>query len=224
MQELEMSGAPFGRPPVSGIAVPPFETTDEYYSFHYWLQLYIACLDEEGVTLSTFTLDRLVERARRRGRYTLITHPDPHVLEIAVATYFPAPWTPLGIHTELETTGFGVGTGGETRETYGTARAFTWGDSETHLTAHREDDGSWSVIRWSRGVERLEATLANDDDMVLYRQSQEYSHPLPFSGPYNPLSVPPLEAAAEKVRAAWARHTTYPYIASWVDRHTEQLG
>jgi hypothetical protein len=219
MIDLEMSGAPYGRPPVPGIAVPPFQTVDDYQSFHHGLQLYIACLDEEGVSLAAFTLDRLVERARLRGRYDVIAHPDPHILEIAVATFFPAPWTPLGIHTELGTTGFGYDRNGYTNGGKDTEHSLWWGDGETHIEANREPDGSWSVIRWSRGVVNPEGTLASDDDMVLYRQTLDSTFPLPFGTRYNPAVVPPLEAAADKVRAAWAKHATYPYITSWTERH-----
>ncbi|PRY69069.1 hypothetical protein B0I08_103275 [Glaciihabitans tibetensis] len=215
------SGIPFGRPPVADIAVPPFATGDEFNSFHVELQLYLASLDAGDVTVTTFALGQLVERSRRQGLAEQWAHPEPHILEIAVATYFPAPWTPLQIHTELMTTGVGYGTvggpWGKKQVADVKKNRLLWG-SDPIFRAIRARDGSWSVTGSERGVEFLEATLRTDDDMVLYRQYVERTFAAPFGARYSPTALPQLDRSAHAVRSAWAGHTTLPYIAEWNER------
>jgi hypothetical protein len=222
MRDSERSGTPFGRPPVAGIPVPPFATSDEFNNFHIYLQLYLATLDEGDVTPATMTLLAVIERSRKQGIREEWKHPEPHVLNIAVTTYFPAPWTPLGIHRELLTTGVGFGTYTVPWHVINPERDFhenslVWG-SDPIFSAFRDDDGRWTVTKSERGVDRVELSSASDDDMVLYRQSFEHVFAAPFGWRYNPLAVQNLEPAADALRSAWADHSTYPYISSWNER------
>jgi hypothetical protein len=222
MNPRETSGIPFGRPPVAGIPVPPFANIDEFHGFYVALQLYLATLDEGNVTLATTSLLRVVERSRQAGLRKGWDHPEPHVLDIAVSTYFPAPWTPLGIHQELLTIGVGYGTIHGPEFEVKPERDFrdgrlAWG-SDPIFDAVRDDEGRWTVTSSERGTTLVELNSVNDDDMVLYRQSFERVFAAPLGVRYDPLAVPDLDRAADAMRSAWAQHSTLPYITVWNER------
>ena len=207
LQDDPSSGVPWGRPSVPTLPVPPFRDERAARSFVAQLCAYVALLGgDDPVDPTTFALLTTVQREvdQDRSARTFRPLPSPHLLTLAMVTYFPAPWTvdvlSDVIHQVLEP---------DDPRARSTPGSVSWG-MDPHYTATRSAAGEWEVNQEERGTRQLAGHFANDDDMVLYRLSFARSHPMPFGWSWDRSEVDSLAPAAEAARAAWAPHAELP--------------
>ena len=212
VQDDPSSGIPWGRPPVPDIAVPPFDDRRAARSFVANLCAYVALLGGVGpVSATTFalltTVQREVDDIGRTVPFDPL--PSPHVLTLAMVTYFPAPWTPHGLNDVI---GDVLTPRDRGRRT--SASMMAW-EIDPRFVAARSGSGDWEVTASERGRDRLVGRIAGDDDMVLYRMSFARTHPMPFGWSWDDSNMDALERAAVAARTAWTAHAQLPYLADW---------
>ncbi|PJI94039.1 hypothetical protein [Luteimicrobium subarcticum] len=206
-------GVPWGRRPVPDIPVPPFRTAEDAVAFVTALGTWVAALGTPDVGLAhTATLAVLDAERDRLGRdgTRVEQQPAPTVLRVALATFFPAPWTPVGLVHALTAAGLGAGP----LTTAGSDRILWGGDPD--FTARRAADGSWDVERHERGRTESWARAADDDDLVLLLEREHRDHfPYPLGRRVDDDLVTRLRAAAAPTLRAWSEHAGLPYLARW---------
>ena len=217
MNELD-SSVPWGRKPVAGIPVPPFRTIEDARTFAIELAVYLAALgDDSPVAPSTFVLLAVLDLDFPQKTGAVQALPSPAALEVALMTYFPAPWTPHGLNDIIPDVF------GPDMPYYGDPpgrshpHSFGWG-YDPAFDAVRDRHGHWTVTFFERGSSEIAARLDSDDDMALYRMTFRRGHPLPFGWGFNETRLPELDAAATAAREAWAVHAKLPYLVNWQEK------
>ncbi|WP_143034784.1 hypothetical protein [Glycomyces sambucus] len=196
------SAVPWGRPAVDSIPLPPFATPEEHRRFTRALQLHVALADEGAPSLAAKVL---AEALAQQGQ-----GPDlgPVELTAALATFFPAPWTPAALAAVLGA-----------RDRFGPRElaggAWNW-QYDPDFTAVPRAGGGWEVERHERGSRRPFATLEREGDLVLMWMDHYHSRfAYPYAWRVEDGTAEALAGPARAVRAAHAADTAKPYLANW---------
>lgn len=196
------------------VPLPPFSDSGEARLFVRQLALHLASLDGESVSLATFTLVSVFEGAHGRA-YERVTSSDVDlpflVLQTALLSGFPAPWTPQGVLTALEA--------GDRWGSTPPSRATTlrWG-YDPFYSATRDATGLWTLERSERGTTRVEWTGRSDDEFVRALLDEQRRNPFPYGWRSDD-----LPGHGEIVRAAVGRRERWdagagrlPYLQNWI--------
>jgi hypothetical protein len=202
---------PWGRPAVASIPLPPFDSPAEHVRFTRALQLHVALADEGAPSLAAKVLAEVLGQQGQGAELS------PLELTVALATFFPAPWTPAALAAVLAQRGrFGpreTGDGG-----------WNW-EYDPDFTALPRPGGGWEVERHERGTRRPYATLEHEDDLVLMWMDHSHSR---FAYPYgwraDEGAAEALAEPARAVRRAHAADTAKPYLANWRAEREQYLG
>ncbi|PRY54772.1 hypothetical protein [Glycomyces artemisiae] len=200
------ASVPWGRPAVDSIPLPPFGTAEERTRFTRALQLHVALVDDGAPSLAAKVLAEALGSGRRGpgGGGPDLT---PLELTVALATYFPAPWTPAALAAVLA-------------DRHGAPRdlgdgSWNWG-YDPDFTAVPREGGGWEVERHERGSRRPFATLERDGDLVLMWMDHVRTS---FAYPYGwRAEAAVADALAEPVRAVRRAHAAdagRPYLVNW---------
>lgn len=203
--------APYGRPPLSVIPVPPLTDAGAVAAYRTQLGIYVAALGRSrGVGLAEYALCAAIDLMPIADASGALTR---EALHVSLALAFPVAWTPQALLAAIMTA-LGQPPGWWSAEA---DRLVVHGDPE--LCATRHADGRWTVVLRERGQEQVEAELAGDDDLVLYLGENALAEhrPYPFGFSTTGHAVDALAAAAESARAAFDRHAELPYLAAWRD-------
>ncbi|RRR96901.1 hypothetical protein [Glycomyces terrestris] len=195
------ASVPWGRPVVDTIPLPPFATPDEHVRFTRALQLHVALVDDGGPSLAAKVLS---ETLARQGQGPDLS---PLELTVALATFFPAPWTPAALAAVLAA-----------RERFGPRElegVWNW-EFDPDFTAVPRAGGGWEVERHERGSRRPWASLEHEGDLVLmwmdhYRTTSAY----PYGWRADEGAGEALAESARAVRLAHAADAAKPYLANW---------
>ncbi|MEZ5210617.1 hypothetical protein [Gordonia sp. (in: high G+C Gram-positive bacteria)] len=201
---IERQDIPWGRPPVPGIPVPPFDDAEQSRAFHSALAEHVFCLARAAGRFdpATFALLSILPGAAPG------TGLEPWVLRVALSTFFPAPWTPWNLATALNAAALD----GYQRWFIEPHRIGYHSDPE--FWADRSPDGSWTSYFRERGQLRRDREAASDDDMVLLLTAHVRAHPYPFGWRVrDETRMAALADRAGPTLAAWEQHATWPYIA-----------
>lgn len=193
---------PWGRPAVASIPLPPFASPADHERFTRALQLHVALVDDGPPSRAAKVLGGLLA-AREQGADLT-----PLELTAAMATYFPAPWTPEALAAALA-----AGRLDAPRALEG-GRWSCFHDPD--FTASPRKGGGWEVERHERGSRRVWAVLESHDDLVLMWMDHFHGHfPHPYGWRVDEPDLETFAAAARAVRAAHAADTGMPYLANW---------
>ncbi|WP_035702099.1 hypothetical protein, partial [Glycomyces tenuis] len=134
---------PWGRPSVPDIPLPPFATADDHRRYLRMLALHVALIDDGAPSLSTKILCELLGRSWPQkpvesGDLTRLE------LQVSLASFFPAPWTPAALSQAL--TGLGRQ---DVPRGYDTGK-WDWG-YDPDFTATPLAAGGWEIERHERG-------------------------------------------------------------------------
>lgn len=210
MRSFLPATVPWGRPGLPDIPLPPFATPDDHRRYLHLLRLYVALIDDGEPSLSTKVLCEVLERPWPRtppesGDLTRLE------LQVSLATFFPAPWTPAALAQALP----GLGRQDTPRALDG--GAWNWG-YDPDFTARPVAEGGWEIERHERGS-RTTATLAADGDLaLLWMADFSTRHSYPFGYSVEEAEARTLAPAVAAVREAHAVDTAYPYMANWRER------
>lgn len=196
---------------MASIPLPPFASPAEHQRFTRALQLHVALVDDAAPSLAAKVLG---EQLAAQGRGADLT---PFELGTAMATYFPAPWTPGALAAALAQ-------GRRDAPRLLEDGRWSW-LYDPDFTAAPREGGGWEVERHERGSRRAEAVLESEGDLVLMWMDHFHSH---FDYPYGwRVDEPDLDAfaaAARAVRAAHAVDAARPYLANWRAEREAALG
>jgi hypothetical protein len=213
MGSIVSATVPWGRPAVPGIPVPPFADSQDHSLYLRILTLYVALVDEGAPSLSTKVLCEALERSWPQppadpGELTRLE------LQVSLATFFPAPWTPASLARAL------TGLGRRDAPTGDDRKGWKWG-YDPDFTARRLDSGGWEIERHERGG-RTARTLESEGDLVLlWMDHFSNRHPFPFGYRFDEDAAGTLAAAAAAARGAHAVDTAYPYLKQWREQREE---
>ncbi|MFB8003552.1 hypothetical protein [Nocardia sp. NPDC056000] len=166
---------PWDRPTVATIPIPPFATWDEHHGFLRMLQLYVALIDNDAPSFSTQVLNDVLTRS-----LPMHTEPrplDPLVLQICMATYFPAPWTPATLADALTTAQPRLAPPQLSAPEMYASGAWRWGGDPV-FSAEPRSAGGWEVERFERGNIETQV-LTGYDNLVLWWM-RDYSNRYPY--------------------------------------------
>lgn len=130
-------------------------------------------------------------------------YPCPIVLTTALATRFPAPWTPSSLSAAMATAGF---------LTVGHRGLVHLDDDGVRRIAERQANGSWTVRAWEHASEWIEAELPDDATFCEFLMDQVDRFPVPYGGVVRPEWRTFVEPAAVATRAWWAERRKTPYL------------
>ena len=204
--------------------MPPFESPEAHRDFRralgdhlYWLAHRAGRLDPATYALLGALQAKTMPLPNRRTRSVLRRNdekygalPDLWVLQVAICTYFPAPWSPWGLAQTLAQVDPPVGRSWVIED-----RRIGVFDGEVAEWAVRNGLGRWQTYRRDRSQESADHLLASDDDMVIYLMA-EYrpTHPYPLGWAVDDdVRNRELNDRAQPILAAWEEHTRWPYIA-----------
>lgn len=199
---------PWGRHPRADIPVPPFSDAAAAARFGELLAIWVAVLG--GTDVRGYALASLLDDERRARRRSPSAELSPLAMRVAVATFFPAPWTPYGLAVEL-----GRAWWCQEQPWSATEDRISWG-GDPDFAALRSADGVWRVQRRERGRVDDYAEV-DDDDMVLLLMEVQHGTPYPYGHVVDSADVERLRADAGHVREAWARRQAAPYLLEWAD-------
>jgi hypothetical protein len=134
-------------------------------------------------------------------------YPCRTVLTVALASRFPAPWTPYSLVAAMRLTGLLPSAEGHSHG---------WvmlGEDSPRRIAERTKDGVWTVRAWEKNSEWVEHEAADDAAFCAYLMDQVDRFPYPYGN-----SVPEdwralVEPAAEAARRWWTERRRAPYLA-----------
>ncbi|THV30860.1 hypothetical protein [Glycomyces paridis] len=209
MRNFLPSGVPWGSPAADTVPLPPFASPADHDRFTRLLQLHVALVDDGGPSLAAKTLGSALDpRGPRSERLTDLE------LHTALATGFPAPWTPAALADAL-------GGGRDAPRELPDGR-WGWG-FDPDFTATPREGGGWTIERHERGSKSYQ-DLEHDRDLVLL-WAEDYSSR--FSYPYgwrvDPADAAALAEGARAVRGAHAHDTSYRYLENWRGEREEYL-
>lgn len=202
MSPIYAPGVPWGRPIVADIPLPPFGTPAEHQRFTRMLQLYVAMVDEDGPSLAAKALSGALTN---RGAQS--PQPTPLELSVAMATYFPAPWTPEALAGTLAT----VNRFAPRQRPDG---RWDW-DIDPLFTATPAEPHGWEIQRNERGSISTSALAGDGDLVLLWMYHFESSHPYPYGWRAEADDARSLAPAVKAMREAHAVDTALPYLANW---------
>jgi len=197
------------------IPVPPFADIDEARLFVRQLAVHVAALDGPRVTLSTFALLSVLEGAHdfHRGRPASAesVRLPRAVLQIAVLTRFPAPWTPQGLHTASRA-------GDDWAIAVPTAETEFHDGTDPVISATRAADGRWTVTQFERGTTTVLHADLDDDAYVQVLLDDRRGHPYPYGWRSDDLpGFTDVARSATATRDAWdAGDGRLPYLTNWI--------
>ncbi|MDQ1176057.1 hypothetical protein [Microbacterium sp. SORGH_AS_0421] len=207
LSETDRDDVPWGRPPVSGIPIPPFADATEHRSYVRSLQTFLLLLDVGEPSAATIALAAALEAELPRSRSEVSPQLSPLSLGVSVSTFFPAPWTPETLARALE--GFAYGT------PVGRRGAWRWG-GDPDYEAVRAGEG-WAVRRHERGS-FSEATLPEEGDLVLLWMDMfrnRFPYPIAHMPSSDAQTPEALAAAARATLSAHAANVAMPYLRTW---------
>ncbi|MDQ1085436.1 MULTISPECIES: hypothetical protein [Microbacterium] len=210
LRETERDDVPWGRPAIAGIPLPPFLDADERTAYVRSLQTYVALLDEGAPTATTVALLAALERGIPAVGEAWSAELSMLELDVSVATFFPAPWTPERLAPAMDPL--------EHFSPRFTRGAWRWHfDPEYEATPTTT---GWRIERHERGS-RTTAELDHRDDLVLlWMDAFRNRFPYPIAHMPSPRAAPveELAAAARSARTAHAVDMSMPYLARWRTR------
>ncbi|THV40940.1 hypothetical protein [Glycomyces buryatensis] len=205
MDSFYAQAAPWGRPVVDDIPMPPFTTAAGHDRFTRLLQLHVALIDNLGQALSSKMLSNALEPTGPRSmKLTRLE------LEVAMATFFPAPWTPGALSDALHVFNRSA------PNTYGGGK-WIW-ESDPHFIAEPRSPQGWEVERGERGRSSPELTLETDSDLVLLWMTHFTSQrPYPYGWSVKETDVAMLAEAAQATRDIHGSNTSRLHIVKSVE-------
>ena len=211
MNSFYAQNAPWGRPVIDDLPLPPFASAADHDRFTKLLRLHLALVDDGGPSLSAKILSEALQpRGERAGHLT------PLELQVAMATFFPAPWTPEALAVVIAATERGAPQpleGGRWNWMY-----------DPDFTATPRSPHGWEIERHERGSRRTEMVLDHDGDLVLlWMYHFTGHHPYPYGWR---IEEADLAAVAEPARATRAVHDTdaaRAYLAKWRSKREAAL-
>ncbi|MCC3765311.1 hypothetical protein K3N28_19815 [Glycomyces sp. TRM65418] len=201
MREFLSTRVPWGRPAVPEIPVPPFADAEARGRFTRLLQLHVALVDE-GTSLAAKILGAaLTTRGPVSPQLTALE------LEAAMATFFPAPWTPAVF---AETLG---------RFHSHAPRALSDGrwswDVDPVFTASPREPQGWVIERNERGGISTQELESDGDLVLLWMEHFHLWHPFPYAWRVDEADMRSLAPAARAAREVHAHDAALPYLANW---------
>jgi hypothetical protein len=201
MRSFLPSKVPWGRPVVADIPLPPFATGAERQRFTRMLQLHVAMVDD-GPSLAAKALAAAL--TTRGAPSSLLTALE---LEVALATFFPAPWTPAALAEALA------------QVHRHAPRALPGGrwdwDFDPVFTATPGERHGWEIERNERGTTSTGTLEADGDLVILWMDHFREHHPFPYGWRVDEAEARALAAAAKATREAHAADAALPYLANW---------
>lgn len=203
MSSFYTQNAPWGRPVIDDLPLPPFATAADHDRFTRLLRLHVALVDDGGPSLSSKILSGALEpRGARSAQLT------PLELQVAMATFFPAPWTPEAFAEVI------AATQRDAPRPMADGR-WNWMYDPDFTAAPRSPHG-WEIERHERGTRRIETVLEHDGDLVLLWMYHFTSHhPYPYGWRVEAADLAAVAAAALSTRMVHNGDAALPYLANW---------
>jgi hypothetical protein len=186
---------------VADIPVPPFADLQARQRFTRLLQLHVALVDD-GSSLAAKTLAAaLTQRGPVPAQLT------PLELEVAMATFFPAPWTPATLAEALAP----VSRYAPRARSDG---RWDW-DFDPVFTATPSEPQGWVIERDERGSISTQQLESDGDLVLLWMDHFRDRHPFPYGWRADEADARALAPAALAAREAHAADAALPYLTSW---------
>lgn len=202
MNSYYAENAPWGRPVIDDLPLPPFATAADHDRFTKLLRLHLALVDG-GPSLSAKILSEALQpRGERSEQLT------PLELQVAMATFFPAPWTPetfAAVIAPLDRAAPRPLEGGR----------WAWMYDPDFIAIPQHPHG-WEIERHERGSRRTEMVLEHDGDLVLLWMHQYTNHhPYPYGWQTEQADLAALAEPARATRRVHGTDAARPYLTNW---------
>lgn len=192
------------------LTAPPFGSLEAARDFYFLLMEFLRELKRPGepVGLHQYLLAQALEHHRPKYRSIECQacdteYPCRTVLSVALLARFPAPWTPHGLVTTLNTVGLlGATIRGD---------LIFWGDGDPGFTLQRNETGAWVGERQDRGEIR---PMVVEDDAAMCDLFTGWvrAFPVGLGTAVSAEEIDLVRPGIAPARAWWAEHAALPYL------------
>lgn len=203
-------GIPWGRPTVDWIPLPPFGLGQRAV-FVRALAQHVQMLDDGPDVVTRALVDALLSASGQGEQLSRLE------FDVAVSTYFPAPWTPEAFASALDLH--------RPESDNPRLRGQTWRwHYDPQFEASPRPGGGWDITRNERGrIDR--SSLAHDGDLVLEWMDvfTVRHHHIDFGDDRRDFVMKSLAPAVAAVRASDRAEQAYPVYEFWREHLREAL-
>ena len=197
------------------IPIPPFADANEAQLFVKQLAAHVASLDRQQVSLPTFILLSVLQESHHLfpGNGLESTPPQlpAFILQIALLSRFPAPWTPQGLHAARAA-------GDEWTTTPATRSRVLREGIDPIFEARQNWRGRWTAAWIERGHEQVLHRDLSDDELIEKFINHYVGTPFPYGWrSQDTTGFADIVNTASQVRDEWDSGFAHaPYLTNWI--------